>query len=83
MKSPEQKKAITIYHLHFFATKEDYYFGSISAIYECFDKTLIGIAASSLYNLNLDEATNPVYENTKCRIKKSHLHTKAKKNGKM
>ncbi|MDL2305961.1 hypothetical protein LJC72_11595 [Bacteroides sp. OttesenSCG-928-D19] len=79
-----ERKLITIYHLHFKDVraddngKQDYYFGSISAIYDCFDSLQIGIKASSLYNFNLDEHTNPLYENKKCIIRKSTLITKSK-----
>lgn len=79
------KKPITIYHVHFFETPineminpKDHYFGSISAIFEKFSKDQVGIKASSLYNLNLDVITNPVYENNKCLIRKSILITKSK-----
>jgi len=74
-----EKKEITVYHLHLFSeniTKKDYYFGSISAIYEMFDVKQIGILASSLYNLKLDVRCNPIYENNKCRIRKDTLITK-------
>ena len=81
----EKKKSITVYHVHFPKNEynkgmelRDYYFGSISAIYEVFDKSKIGIVASSLYNLNMDEVLNPVYENKRCRIRKSILLTKGK-----
>lgn len=80
----KEKKPITVYHVHFLNIPDnsiyqsDYYFGSISAIFEHFEKSVIGIQASSLYNLNLDEETNPVYENKKCRIRKSTLITKSK-----
>jgi hypothetical protein len=75
----KQKVNITVYHLHFkdeAMTRLDYYFGSISAIYEVFSKQLIGIQASSLYNYNLDEKTNPTYENAKCIIRKDILISK-------
>ena len=78
----EKKKNITIYHLHLFENEynkdinpKDYYFGSISAIFEHFDKKQIGIQASSIYNFNLDE-NNPVYENKRCRIRKDILRSK-------
>lgn len=73
------KKTTTVYHVHFFdeaMSKRDYYFGSISAIYEVFTIQQIGIQASSLYNLKLDEVGNPVYENGKCRIRKDVLLSK-------
>jgi hypothetical protein len=76
----DQRKPITIYHLHFKSEdleKKDYYFGSISAIYEVFDKKQIGIQASSLYNFKLDEFSNPIYQNNKCIIRKDILITKS------
>ena len=82
----KEKKQLTIYHIHFFdipvnetINPKDYYFGSISAIFTHFEKSQVGILASSLYNLNLDEIKNPIYENSKCRIRKSLLITKTKK----
>jgi hypothetical protein len=75
-----QRKAITVYHVHFFdeaMPKQDYYFGSISAIYEVFTIKQIGIQASSLYNFKLDENDNPVYENSKCRIRKDIIISKS------
>jgi len=75
-----KKKAITIYHLHFFdetMPKQDYFFGSISAIYEIFSIKQIGIQASSLYNFKFDEINNPVYQNNKCRIRKDVMISKA------
>jgi len=75
-----QRKAITVYHVHFFneeMTKQDYYFGSIKAIYEVFTIKQIGIQASSLYNFKLDEIKNPVYENGICRIRKDYVISKS------
>jgi len=75
----ERKTTVTVYHLHFKdenMQKKDYYFGSISAIFEVFPKKIIGIQASSLYNLKLDENTNPIYENSKCFIRKDVLISK-------
>ena len=76
----ERKTNITIYHLHFkdeSMQKRDYYFGSILAIYDVFPKKMIGIQASSLYNLKLDEKMNPIYENSKCIIRKDVLISKS------
>lgn len=80
----KDKKPITIYHLHFLgypkesSFRTDYYFGSISAIFEHFTVDKIGIQASSLYNFKFDEEDNPIYENKKCIIRKSILLTKSK-----
>ena len=76
----ERKTTVTVYHLHFkdeSLPKRDYYFGSISAIYEVFTIKQIGIQASSLYNLKLDEIKNPIYENAKCVIRKDVLISKS------
>jgi hypothetical protein len=76
----ERKTTVTIYHLHLkdeSLQRKDYYFGSISAIYEVFPKKQIGIQASSLYNYKLDENTNPIYENAKCIIQKNVLISKS------
>ncbi len=85
MVEKNDKRPVTVYHVHFLDNGlnkdmelRDYYFGSISAIYDVFEKWQIGIQSSSLYNLNLDEATNPVYENKRCRIRKATLISKSK-----
>jgi len=73
------KKPFTVYHVHFFddeMPKQDFYFGSISAIYQVFNIDEIGIQASSLYNFKLDEKTNPVYKNSKCTIRKDIIVSK-------
>jgi len=75
-----QRKAITVYHVHFFDNKmlkQDYYFGSISAIFEVFTIKQIGIQASSLYNFRLNEIKNPIYQNNICRIRKDIVISKA------
>lgn len=75
-----KKKTITVYHVHFFnkeMPKQDYFFGSISAIYEVFTIKEIGIQASSLYNYKLDEINNPVYQNSRCRIRKDIVISKS------
>ena len=75
-----QRKAITVYHVHFLdetMQKQDYYFGSISAIYEIFTIKQIGIQASSLYNFKLDEMNNPIYQNHKCTIRKDIITSKS------
>ena len=75
----KRKTTITIYHLHLkdeSLPKQDYYFGSISAIYEKFTTKQIGIQAGSLYNLKLNEVSNPIYENSRCIIRKDILISK-------
>jgi hypothetical protein len=75
----EQKKETTVFHLHLkkqIPDKQDYYFGSIAAIYKVFTPRELKIQASSLYNYKLDVKTNPVYENDICRIRKDILISK-------
>jgi hypothetical protein len=86
MDNKESKKPITIYHLHFEKLprngelqNKDFYFGSISAIYEVFNKNRIGIQASSLYNFKLDKDNNPIYKNDKCWIRKDILISKSQR----
>jgi len=76
----EKQRKVTIYHVHFKdenMEKQDYYFSSISAIFQMFTIKQVGIQASSLYNLKLDEKNNPTYENSRCSIRKDVLHTKS------
>jgi hypothetical protein len=80
----EKKKDITVYHLRMRnwvynewneqCMQKDYYFGSISAIYEKFKAKDIGMAAQSLYNFDFKK--HPFFQNDKCFIKKSVLITK-------
>jgi hypothetical protein len=65
----------TIFHLHFKATGEDHYFGSIAAIYETFIPVEMGIAQHSLYDYKIT-AKRP-YKNKKVVIKKGELKRKS------
>lgn len=68
-KKSQQRQVI---HIHILNTDEHYYFGSIQAIYDVFDKEQIGIAAQTLYNRGLDEK----YINDKVIIRKGILQQK-------
>lgn len=70
-----------IYHLQFkepVNNQTDYYFGSLSAIYEEFTSEDIGCKVERLWNIGV--ARGVVYENKLCSIKLGEL--KRKKNQK-
>ncbi|MFJ1365568.1 hypothetical protein ACILDU_03880 [Capnocytophaga canimorsus] len=64
---------VTIYHVQF-SEGENYYFGSISAIYDHFTKEELGISKNSLWNFGIEE--NKPYKNRKCTIFKGIIHRK-------
>lgn len=53
--------------------KRHWYFGSKSAVYDVFDKDIIGCTLPTLRTVNL---TNSKYENKKCIIRQGTLHRK-------
>ena len=57
--------------IHLNKNGEDYYFGSLSAIYSVFDKEDIGISYGSLRNYGLD--VDHPYSNSKVVIKEGVL----------
>lgn len=71
-----------IYHIQFrepVRGKTDYYFGSLSAIYDVFTEEDIGCGVRRLWNLKIDE-DNP-YEGRKCTIKVGELIRKSTNRG--
>lgn len=70
------KQERTIIHLRFNNSNEDYYYGSLSAIYDDFKSNEIGVALNTLYNFNID--INKVYSNAIVTIKKGTIKTKKK-----
>ena len=64
-------KVIKVIHLHLIETDEDYYFGSLKALCENFNKEQIGITYTSLRNVSPSEK-HP-FSNAKCIIKKGML----------
>lgn len=71
----------TIYHVHFHKEikgKQDYYFGSVSAIYEMFSAEELGVASQTLYNLKMNYGD--LHESKKCEIRKEKLIRKRKEN---
>ncbi len=71
----EQKKERTVVHLE--KQGKHYYFGSLAAIYEMFDKQDIGISYGSLRNYGLTDSKP--YKNDKVIIRKGILLTIPKK----
>lgn len=71
----------TIYHVHFHEPKKgkkDYYFGSLSALFDHFSKDEIGVALQTLYNEKLNFGTE--YKTAECVIRKEQLIRKPKTN---
>ena len=66
--------------IHLNKNGEDYYFGSLSAIYSVFDKEDIGISYGSLRNYGLD--VDHPYSNSKVVIKEGVLISAQRRTGK-
>lgn len=58
--------------------KENYYFGSIAAIYDMLPKEVVGISKQSLWG----ELANGVYKGRKVIIRREVMHTKDTNRGK-
>lgn len=72
-KEAQQRQVI---HVHILGTDEHFYFGSIQAIYDTFNKEVIGVAPQTLYNRGLEEK----YVNDKAVIRKGILIQKRHSN---
>lgn len=70
-------KQLKVIHLHVKETNKHYYFGSIKALCDAFDKSIIGVVYSSLRAVKLHE--KGIYENNKCVIRQGKLITVQKK----
>ena len=66
--------------IHLNKNGEDYYFGSLKAIYSVFDKEDIGISYGSLRNYGLD--VDHPYSNSKVVIKEGVLISAQRRTGK-
>ena len=66
--------------IHLNKNGEDYYLGSLSAIYSVFDKEDIGISYGSLRNYGLD--VDHPYSNSKVVIKEGVLISAQRRTGK-
>lgn len=60
-----------VIHVHLIFEKTDYYFGSISAIYDVLDEAQVGIKQSSLLHAGLTDGTSKITR--RAIIKQSHL----------
>lgn len=70
-KQQNMDKEQKIIHLHIKETNKHYYFGSIRALCNKFNKDTIGIVYSSLRAVKLHE--KGIYENNKCVIRQGTL----------
>lgn len=67
-----------IIHVHLIFEKIDFYFGSISAIFETLDERRVGIKKSTLLHANLSETIG--LPTKRAIIKKGHIIRCAQKN---
>lgn len=63
----------TIYHVCF-GDDLNYYFGSITAIFDCFTPKELGVSKSRLWSYGITESKP--YKNKKCIIYKGTIHRK-------
>lgn len=75
-KQQNMDKQLKVIHLYVKETHEHHYFGSIKALCDTFDKTIIGVVYSSLRAVKLHEKS--LYENNKCIIRQGKLVTTQK-----
>lgn len=66
-----------VIHVHLIFEKKDYYFGSISAIYDILDETQIGIKKNSLLHAGLSDGGVKLTQ--RAIIRQSHLIRSTKK----
>lgn len=64
-------RIIKIIHVHLIFEKRDYYFGSISAIYDTLDENIVGIKESTLLHAGLGEGS--CIPTRRAIIRQSHL----------
>lgn len=60
-----------VVHVHLIFEKKDYYFGSISAIFDILDEATIGIKKSTLLHSGLSDGSS--LPTSRTIIKQSHL----------
>jgi hypothetical protein len=76
IKQQNMDKQLKVIHLHVKETNKHYYFGSLQALCDMFDKQTIGIVYTSLKKVKLKE--KGIYENNKCIIRQGKLITAKK-----
>lgn len=62
---------IKVIHVHLIFEKKDYYFGSLSAIFEVLDESTIGIKKNTLLRYGLSDGS--ALPTSRAIIKQSHL----------
>lgn len=60
-----------VIHVHLIFEKKDYYFGSISAIFDTIDEATIGVKKSTLLHAGLTDGSSTLTK--RAIIKQSHL----------
>ncbi len=75
-KQQNMDKQLKVIHLYIKETNKHYYFGSLQAMCDVFDKEVIGIVYTSLKRVKLKE--KGLYENNKCVIRQGKLVTAKK-----
>ena len=64
-------RIIKVIHVYLIFEKRDYYFGSISAIYDTLDENIVGIKESTLLHSGLSEGS--CIPTRRAIIRQSHL----------
>lgn len=67
-----------IIHVHLIFEKKDYYFGSISAIFDTLDANTVGIKKSTLLHSGLSDGSS--IPTSRAIIKQSHIIRSAQRN---
>ena len=65
----KQDQARQVIHLQILSTSQHYYFGSLSAMFEHFDRVQLGVAIQTLYN----QFKGDYYDNGTIVIRKGRL----------
>lgn len=60
-----------VIHVHLIFEKQDYYFGSISAIFDTIDEATIGVKKNTLLHAGLTDGSSTITK--RAIIKQSHL----------
>ena len=75
VKIGDSKQERTIIHVYMMETGQNYYFGSVAAIYSMFSAEELGISYNTLKNIGVTLERN--FYNSKCKISRGILVTKS------
>ena len=64
-------RTIKVIHVHLIFERQDFYFGSISAVYDMLDENIVGIKESTLLHLQLGDGS--CIPTKRAIIRQSHL----------